>query len=164
MNNNKILTWKRGIFQRAFQLFNNGEQVGSLKPSLMTQSASGQINEVEYRFCTREARNRCDVIRKDNQEVVAQIKFGTWLPKATIEYKGEHYQWSLSNMWETRWKISSANGVTHRFAGWSCKGSIDHSLPTDLLAMTGLFISNYYWQMSAIYVAAFFPIWFAALS
>lgn len=151
------LTWKRGIFGGAFQLFRGHEKVGILKPSWIDMSANGQLNNIPYHFKTSELRNQALVIQKDTQAVVAKIRFSNWMNKATIEMGGKKYQWKFSNLWETRWKIINHEGAMH-FQGHTCKGSVDFSLNSEVLALAGLFIGNYFWNMAAIYAVVLIPI------
>lgn len=154
----KNISWKKGFFKCAFSIFSDNEKVGELKPSRFTLSATGQIDQERYKFRVREGMtNRVEIIDLNTQEQVGRVRFGHWLPKATIEFKGETYRWKFSNLWETRWKITDANANAVSYKGWSCAGSIDSAVPANLLTLTGLFISNYYWQMAAIYMAIFIP-------
>ena len=160
MSNNEKLTWKRGIFKCAFQLFSGQEQVGKLTPSWKTMSASGQINDNNYHFKTSEWKGQSLILNKDNQEVIGRIKFSKWMHKATIELGGEVYRWKFSNLWESKWKIISKD-ETLQFSGHTCKGSMDYVATQEVLALAGLFIGNYFWNMAAIYAAVIIPL-FAA--
>lgn len=155
------ITWKKGIFQCAYRLCSGDKQVGTLKPSLVHTSANAMVDEQAYRFSVSEWKQRGRVVDLNTNEVVATIQFSHWLPKATIMYKGERYTWSLSNLWETRWKLTGANGLVYRYKGWSYKGQAEGVLPVGLLSVVGLFISHYYWQMSVIFAAALIPIFIA---
>lgn len=157
------ITWKKGLFRCVYQLQSAGKNIGRLKPSWKSLSATAMLDDSQYRFSVSELKGHTLVIDQSSGETVARIKFGHWLPKATIHYQGKIYQWSLSNLWETRWKISGENGTLFRYKGWSCRGSVDASASIDLLTLTGLFISHYYWQMTTIYVAVFLPILMAAV-
>ena len=153
------ISWKKGLFKCAYSILSGQEKIGELKPSKFTLSAMGQIEDQRYKFRVREGlSNRVEIMDLDTKELVGRIRFGHWLPKATIEYKGQIYQWKFSNLWETRWKITDANKNTMSYKGWSCAGKVQTAVPANLMTLTGLFISNYYWQMSAIYAAALLPI------
>lgn len=154
----KNISWKKGFFKCVFNIFSGEEKIGELKPSKLTLSATGKIDEARYRFRVREGMtNRVEIIDLDTQEQVGKIRFGHWLPKATIEFRGETYTWKFSNLWETRWKIIDAHQNSVDYKGWACAGNVSSALPANLLTLTGLFISNYYWQMATIYVAIFLP-------
>ncbi len=154
----KNISWKKGFFKCAFNIFSEGQKIGELKPSKLTLSATGKIDQERYRFRVREGMtNRVEIIDMDTQEQVGKIRFGHWLPKATIQFREETYTWKFSNLWETRWKITDTDQNAVNYKGWACAGSISSDAPASLLTLTGLFISNYYWQMAAIYVAIFLP-------
>jgi hypothetical protein len=154
----KNIRWKKGLFQCAYKINEGEEQIGELKQSKFTLSATGSIGEDRYRFKVIEGlKNRVEIINSASGEKLGTIRFSHWLPKATIEYKGEIYKWRFSNLWETRWQIADAAQNTQQYKGWTCSGSIASPMQANIMTLTGLFISNYFWQMSAIYAAIFIP-------
>lgn len=154
----KNISWKKGFFKCAYSISSGQEKIGELKPSKFTLSATGQIEDARYRFRVKEGlANRVEIIDLDTKELVGKIRFGHWLSKATIEFKGETYKWRFNNLWGTKWKITDTNQNITNYKGWSCAGNISTAAPANLMTLTGLFISNYYWQMAAIYLAIFIP-------
>ena len=156
------ITWKKGLFQCAYRLFSGNRQIGKLKPGLVHLSAKAEVEDRSYRFHISEWKQRGQVVDLLTNKVVATIRFSHWLPKATIEYQGQRYTWSLSNLWETRWKLVGDTGAVYRYKGWSCKGQVEGSIPINLLSVVGLFISHYYWQLSVIIAAALIPLFIAS--
>lgn len=148
------LSWKKGFFKCAYQILSGSEKVGELKSSRFTLSATGKLADEHYKFQVKEGLcNRVEIIDLSTKETVGRVRFGRWLPTATIDYQGETYKWKFSNLFETRWKITDSQQNTLNYKGWSCSGSTQGNLPPNLITLTGLFISTYYWQMSAIYAA-----------
>lgn len=152
----ETLSWKKGMFKCAYQLMSGTEKVGELKPNRFTTSATGKIEDESYYFKVCEGlRNRVEIIDLNTKETIGKVRFSHWWPKATIELNGETYQWKFSNLFETRWKITDSEQNRVDYKGWTCSGNMQGQLSNHLMSLTGLFISTYYWQMSAIYAAIF---------
>ncbi|NQU87836.1 MAG: hypothetical protein HQ541_18975 [Mariniphaga sp.] len=80
--------------------------------------------------------------------------------KAYIDYMGKLINWRYENMWNTKWSIYDSEGNHIKYQGSSTNGRINTNLDNDLLLLTGLYITNYYWQLTiAVIVAVFIPIW-----
>ena len=66
------------------------------------------------------------------------------------------------NLWNTRWSIFNSEWIDIKYSGSLTSGQIDSNIDDALLLLSGLFVTNYYWQMTiVIFIAAFIPIWAA---
>lgn len=155
-----ILHWQKGLFQCSFQLLANDQTVGKLKDSEFTRTAHGQLNHTELVFRSCEGlHSHAEILDPLNRQVIGKIRFNPWYPKATISYGGQTYTWKFSNIWETRWKVYNEAGVNLSFQGWSGKGKVlTNQDQEDALVLISLYISNYYWRMTAIYLACLLPV------
>lgn len=157
------LQWKKGLFKCAYQLFEKDRVVGKLKESPWSiGSAHGSLNEHKLHFKVKGAFTQVAVITdKLTGQRIGQVKFNCWWPKARIIINGSEYEWKFKNVLSSRWKISSIGTneiMDYRGASW--KGSMQsETIDNDALTLTGLFVANFYWQMAAVYIACFTPIW-----
>ena len=159
---NTELTWKKGLFNCSYNLMAGGITIGSLKEKKFSQSAIGQIDNRRYKFRMRNSfKQQVDIIDLDQEEVIGEISFNCWRPKAVIKLHDQVLFWKFTNIWETRWSLFRTDGTQLQFSGCSIKGRIEMNDRDDLMVLIGLYISNYYWQLVAIYMAVFFPIIFA---
>ncbi|MCK3683360.1 hypothetical protein [Maribellus sp. YY47] len=68
--------------------------------------------------------------------------------------------WKYDNVWNTKWSLFDHEGIEIKYAGSSTNGRIESNSDDALLLITGLFVTNYYWQVSVgIMLAIFLPIW-----
>lgn len=157
------ISWKKGLFKCAYQLFENGSEVGKLKESPWSiGTAKGSLKEQSLRFKVKGSFSQIAVITDDvSGQRIGQVKFNCWWPKAKIVINGIEYQWKFKNAPSSRWKISNVNSsdsLDYKGASW--KGSIySETIDNDALILTGLFVANFYWQMTAVYIACLTPFW-----
>ncbi len=58
-------------------------------------------------------------------------------------------------MWNSKWSIKDSEGTLINYAGSSTSGKIDSNVDDDLLILTGLSVTNYYWQITILLVIVF---------
>ena len=159
MKNSKQLRWKKKLLSCRFQLFADNQQVGHLKDSELSRSATGELNNKRYRFTTHSHLHpKTEIFDLEKNQKVGQIRYNCWYPKARIEYGGKTSQWKFSNIWETKWRIFHQSETAAQFSGWEKKGSIKVNVLDEALILAGLYISNYYWRLAAIIIASLAPI------
>jgi hypothetical protein len=147
----KFLTWKNRVFKSSYQIFSGETPVGKLKPDRCSRQGIGELNGKEYLFETKGFFNQETVIFNPNTKLqTGKIAYNTWQTKATIEYDGKVYFWKYNNSWNTKWSISDSATLLVRYHGSFTKGEIEISSYNELLILTGLYITNYFWQMSSI--------------
>jgi hypothetical protein len=154
------LDWKKGIFKETFEIYSNGVLVGILKENIWKQIAYGELNGKKVIFKTRGFfKQETQIIETNTNNSVGKITYNSWMTKATIEYTNRVANWKYDNAWNTKWSISNSEGVQIRYQGSSSKGTIEHQTQDDELILSGLFVTNYYWQISiAVIIAVFIPI------
>lgn len=152
------LHWKKGLFGCTFRLFAEGYEIGQLKDSEFSRKAYGRLNQREVTFQRCEnLHTKIKIQNTQNGQDLGLITFNPWYPKATIHLGRQKAYWTFSNLWETRWKITDEDGVMVAYKGWSGKGEMTILEQDDLLVLAGLYISNYYWRLAAIYIAVLLP-------
>ena len=157
----KSISWRKGIFKCAYELFNNGKKIGILKEKQWSMSAIGNIRGRNVLFSMKNSwHNHTHIIDKESGEILGQIKYSCWYPKAKISLDNRVYRWSYKNFWSTKWKITDSEDQAISYSGHSCKGQAISGIDNDLVVLSGLFIGSYYWQMISIYfVCLLTPFW-----
>lgn len=154
-------SWKKSLFSNLYSIYSNGQQIGKLKNSTFSQTSSGEINGKEYIFKTKGFfRQHTEIIDAYENRVIGEITYNNWMTKATISIDNKTISWKYDNVWNTKWSIFNSEGVNIKYAGSSTKGQIDSNSNDELLLLSGLFVTNYYWQTTvAIIVVMVVPIW-----
>lgn len=81
--------------------------------------------------------------------------------KASITFDARKIEWQYDNLWHKKWSMSDSNGLQINSSFATTSGVMESNSLDDLSLLTGLFVANYYLQMSMIViVAALSPTWF----
>jgi len=155
---NTVLNWKKGVFSCNYKLMESGKAIGFLKGKSFGQSAEGEVFGNRYGFNTYGVfRKETEILDGKDGAVIGKVKFDCWMPKAKIELGDKTYFWKFKNIWETRWEIYDEAGTQISFCGHSMKGKAVSADTEEVLNLAGLFISNFYWEMSGIFIAVITP-------
>ena len=151
--------WRKGIFSESYQIFNNETQVGSLSNKCFSQTAYGELNEEKYTFKTCGVFKQHTQIIENYNKIVGEITYNNWMNKATININGQQFDLKYNNIWNTKWSISSLNETQISYNSTSCTGQIQSNTDNELLILSGLFVANYYIQMTlVVLLIVFIPI------
>ena len=159
------LKWKKNLFSNLYRIYSNGQQIGILKDKTFSQTANGELNGKKYTFKTRGFFNQyTEIIDNLENKVIGQITFNNWMTKATISVDNKTVNWKYDNLWNTKWSIFNSEGIKIQYTSLSTSGQIDSNIDDALILLSGLFVTNYYWQMAiAVLIAVFVPIWITVL-
>lgn len=155
------LTWTKGVFSNLYKIHANGDHIGDLKERSFSQSAKGSIRGKEYLFRMHGFFNQStEIVDSTNNKIVGKIQYNSWRSKATITLNGKTINWKYDNVWNTQWSLSDSDGTIMKFNSSTTKGHINARLDDELLALTGLFVKNYYMQMAffVIFIAVIIPV------
>jgi hypothetical protein len=153
------LSWKKGIFKETYEIYSNGILVGTLKENIWKQTALGELNGRKVIFNTHGFfKQETEIIDPDSNFQIGKITYNSWMTKATIVYDNKIVNWKYDNAWNTRWSIIDPEGVQIKYKGSCSTGTINYQTQDDLLILSGLFVTNYYWQTIAVMVAVLIPI------
>ena len=160
------LSWKKNLLSNLYNIYSNDQHVGTLKEKTFSQTTNAELNGKKYIFQTRGfIKQYTEIIDPLENKVIGKITYNNWATKATISINYQLILWKYDNLWSTRWSIYNADGINIKYAGSSSKGQIDSNTDDALLLLTGLFVTNFYWQMSlAVVFIALIPIWTAVLN
>lgn len=158
--------WKKSLLSSTYSIYSNEQIIGRLESKTFSQSAIGELNGKEYTFKTKGLLNQnTEIIDTKENKVIGEITYNTWMTKATISVSNQSVNWKYDNMWNSKWSLFDQEGTEIKYAGSSTKGTIESNSDDALLLLCGLFVTNYYWQMSvAVIVAVFVPIYTSVLS
>ena len=159
-------SWRKNFFSNLYTIYSNGQLVGKLKDSTFSQTANGELNGKGYTFITKGFFvQHTDIIDPIDYKVIGKITYNTWMTKATISFYNKTINWKYDNLWNTKWSIFDSNGIKIQYSGSSTSGLIDSNIDDRLLLLSGLYVTNYYWQKSIVfYVVAFLPLWIVLIT
>ena len=163
---NTILHWKKGTFSTTCRIFSGEENIGELANYTFKKTAEGVIRNKRYLFRTKGLfKQETQIIDGESDQVIANISYNSMMSKATIQFTDRTVYWKYDNVWQTKWSLFDNQGIYMKFAGGHSRGTIEYEEEDDLLALTGMFVTNYYQQaMIAIMVAVFIPIWVSVIN
>lgn len=151
--------WKKGIFSSTYRLREGDQELGTLTEKAFSSTSIGKIGDRTYRFkCRGMFNTRAEIIDEETDEVIGKIKFNTWRSKAQVELGDTQLEWKYRNWMQTKWKLSGDEGIRLDYAAKMVGGQIESSTKDHLIILTGLYITNYYYQASAFIVAIMVPI------
>jgi hypothetical protein len=157
------LRWKKNLFSSSTIIYSNGHQIGELKDKTFSQTANGELNGKKYSFKTKGFfKQQTEVIDSFENKVVGEISYNNWKTNAIISIDNKTIYWKYDNLWNTKWSIFDSEGINIKYSGSSTSGQIDSNIDDSMILLSGLFVTNYYRQMTvAVLVAVFVPIWSA---
>lgn len=154
-------SWKKGFLKSAYEIYSNNSPVGKLIEDPLNSSAEGEINGKKYLFKTKGFFNqKTQIIDIESNSLIGSIVYNSFMTKATIEYLGQVAFWRYNNIWSTKFSITDNVGNQINFHGSSSNGRLEFDQTNDLLVLTGLYVTNYYWQMTVVVlIIIFIPVW-----
>jgi hypothetical protein len=158
------LIWNKGFFKKTYGIYSNNSPVGKLVENSWCSSADGEINNKKYQFKTQGFfKQKTQIIDTENNSILGTIAYNSIMSRATIEYSGQIAYWRCNNIWNTKFSITDNAGNLISYNGSSSNGKLEFDQPNDLLVLTGLFVTNYYWQMTVVSLIILFVPIFAAI-
>jgi hypothetical protein len=159
---NHIYTWKKKFFGSKYQIFGAQQTTGELKERAFSQNSYGHLNEKKYTFLTKGFwKQTTHIMDSSKEEKIGEINYSGWMTRATIKLNSKEYFWQYDNMWNTKWRIFDHEGTLVQYSGSSTGGQIFSNTDNEPLLLSGLFVTNYYWQITAvIIIIIIFPLLF----
>ena len=151
------LNWEKGILKNTYKIYSLKILVGKLQEISFSQSTDGELNGKFYCFRTQGFfKQEAQIIDSENDSTIGKITYNSRMKKAKIEYSDRVVNLKYNNAWNTKWSLCDLEGVQINYHGSSTKGKIEYDTQNDLLALAGLFITNYFRQMTfAVCIAVF---------
>ncbi|MEN6454349.1 MAG: hypothetical protein ABFD10_08815 [Prolixibacteraceae bacterium] len=150
------LTWKRGFFSNTYHLFLNGRPVGQLTGKTFLQSSPAEINEKRYTFKTTGFfRQHTTITDNSVNQVIGEIDYKNIFSRASVAIGDQKAEWRFANIFNSKWTISNSQGGQISYSGSCNRGKIDSMISNEPLLLSGLFIANYYWDITIAFAALF---------
>ena len=151
------LEWRKSFISSTYRIYSEKKQVGVLREHTFAQTADGELNGKKYTFRTKGFLNqKTDIIDGLSGETIGLMEYNSWMTKATISIGNRKVLWKYNNMWNTKWSIYDSDSIKIDYAGSTTGGHIESTIDDDLLLLTGLFVTNYYWQITTLILTAIF--------
>jgi len=155
------LNWKKGIFDSTYSIHAQNGQVGWLQNKTFSQESIGKLNGKRYAFRTTGTFHQKTYIYdlSDNKKI-GEIDYSEWRTKAEIKFNDYSMHWNYENLWNTRWRIKGAEGGNIEYVSSTTAGVINSNTDNELEILTGLYVTNYFKQLSLLSLfIIFIPIW-----
>lgn len=153
-----LLKWKKGVFSCNYKLLSDGKKIGNLKSNSLSRKTEGRLNGKNFEFRTRGfLKPRVQIFDLEKRKVVGNISFNCWSPEAKIELDGEVSHWGFTNIWKSKWNVFSEGKEPIFYQGGTCNGKIKADEVREAKVLAGLYVSNYFREIAAVYVGVFFP-------
>ncbi|WP_316795645.1 hypothetical protein [Pedobacter agri] len=141
----RILNWRKGLFDSNYQVFENAYLKFSINFSSLKNSAIATTQQGIYLLRSDGYSNPETKIFNSNHEVLATIKYDWLAFKAKIIFaNGENFDWSFQNSWLSRWSLNNHTDKQIIYNSSSSTGLIHSNIDDDILIFVGLFIREYY--------------------
>ena len=140
----RLITWRKGLFDSNYQLYANGEIKGSLIFSSWKNNARG-IALKNYYFTTEGFLNPITKIRDENHNQIAIINYNSWQLKATVTFSNlDHASWSFTNGWLSQWSITNHRDKLIHYHSTTATGHANCDNDDELLLLSGFFIREFF--------------------
>ncbi|MEH3115881.1 hypothetical protein [Pedobacter terrae] len=141
----KILSWRKGLFESNYQAFNNGLLKFSLNFISWKNSAIATTQCGIYLFKS-EGFSKPETKLLNNQHGVLAIITYDWIRfQAKVVFaSGDTFDWSFQNSWLRRWSLNNHRDKQILFNASTGSGILHTNVDDDLLILCGLFIREYY--------------------
>ncbi|HTM98605.1 MAG TPA: hypothetical protein VL088_07680 [Pedobacter sp.] len=139
----KILTWRKGLFDSNYQLYADGEIRGSLVFSSWKNNARG-IALKNYYFTSEGFLHPITKIRDENHNQIGVITYNALKLKATLTFNNlDHASWSYTNSWLSQWTITNYRDKQIQYHSASTAGTVLSDNDDELMLLAGLFIREF---------------------
>ena len=161
-----ILIWKKGPFNSIYEIYAENILVGYLNEKSWTQSSHGELYGEKFHYKIKGFFNQeTQVFNNETNTPIGKITYNSLMTKAKIEYSDKVYFWKFDNSLSTKWRLYNAEGSLISYSCSLTKGGIEYDLQNNLLALTGLYIKNNYWQFTVVFlISVFLPLWLTIFS
>lgn len=147
-----FLTWRKGLFDSNYQIYNQSQIQASLFFSSWKNDAQGIGLHQTYLFTSGGLSNPTTRIIDQNGHEIGLITYHFWQLKATISLNNqEHSSWAFSNAWLSKWTINNYQGKEVHYQASSGSGTIFSDNDDELLLLSGLFIKEYFARIMILF-------------
>lgn len=114
------------------------------------------MNEKCYTFKTTGLfRQRTTIIDNSTNQSIGEIDYKNIFSRASVTVGDQKAEWRFANIFNSKWTIFSSEGALISYSGSCNRGKIDSMTGDEPLLLSGLFIANYYWDITIAFAALF---------
>jgi hypothetical protein len=154
------LTWRKGLFDSNYQVYDQSQIRASLFFGSWKNDARGIALSKNYYFTTEGFLNPVTRIRDENLQELGIITYHPWQLKATLTFNHEiHASWAYTNGWLSNWRISDHREKQIQYHASTAAGTILTNNDDELLLLSGLFVREFFSRIMILILIIFlFPI------
>ncbi|MDR2010155.1 MAG: hypothetical protein LBQ22_06710 [Bacteroidales bacterium] len=147
----KYFIWTKRLFSNTYNIYSNGKTIGYLKNKAFSQLVNGRFNDKEYTFRTKGFfKQYTEIIDNTDSSLTGKITYNSWMTRAMLSVNSKILNWKYDNLWNTKWYLSDQDRILINYYDSTTSGQINSDTDDSLLILSGLFIANYYKQMTAV--------------
>lgn len=141
----QVLSWRKGLFDSNYQVFNKGLLKSSLNFISWKNSAIATTQAGIYMFKSEGFSKPETKLLNNQNEVLAIITYDWVSFHAKIVFaSGDTFDWSFQNSWLKRWSLNNHQDKQILFNASTGNGLLHTNVDDDLLILCGLFVREYY--------------------
>ncbi len=143
---NKEVTWTKGTFDSAYQVFCDGQICGNLIFETWNNNALGIMWQKNYKFRSNGLMHLSTLIHGDNGEELGRITFHIWQLKAIIALKKQApFSWAYTNSWLSEWSMDNYQGTKLSYKAGTGTGVVNgENLDDELTLLAGIYVKEYF--------------------
>lgn len=141
----QVLSWRKGLFDSNYQVFNNGFLKFSMNFISWKNSAIATTPDGIYMFKSEGFSKPETKLLNNKNEVLAIITYDWGRFQAKIVFaSGDTFDWSFQNSWLKRWSLNNHKDKQILFNASTGSGLLHTNVDDDLIILCGLFVREYY--------------------
>ena len=145
--------WKKNFLNSSYTIFSNEKPEGRFESKFLSGDANGELFGKKYFFRTKGFfKQTTDVYDSLNNIKVAEISYKGFSYKADITTRSNGYYWKYNNLLNTKWSLNSNDRSIINYKESTTKGQADSNTKDPFLILSGLFIGNYYNDISYLII------------
>ncbi len=139
------LSWEKGIFSRAYTLFDNGKLAGYLKGELISQTLKGELKGRAYSFETSGIIKKNTIVYDmETYKRLAVITYDEFRSKAILSVDNRVLYFKYDNLLQNKWQLSEVSGVHIECTSTLNRGCINSTTDESILLLSGILVADYY--------------------
>lgn len=148
----RMLTWRKGMFDSNYQIYTNDEIKGSLIFSSWKNNARG-IALKNYYFTTEGFLNPVTKIRDEKHHQIGTITYNIWKLKATVTFNDlDHASWGYTNSWLSEWTITNHRDKQIHYRSSTGMGTVFSDNEDELLLLSGIYIREFFSRAIVLFI------------
>jgi|SRR6056297_108856 len=144
------MKWKSNFFSSNYRIFEDEEKIGYLKEKAFRNTAKAKLKEAGLKFQKKGFfKDETEIRDLETGDKRGQILYNGWGSKAQFMLNGQNYELKYTNIWNTKWTVYDESGeaiINYKSSTFS--GNIETDKTDEALILAGLYIHNYYVQIS----------------